>query len=136
MKPEIRWQKRFINYKRAFAKLKLATSKPLASELEEEGLVQRFEYTYELAWKTLKDYMEYNGYTLLRSPAEVQQQAFQAGIISDGIGWKKMAEGRNIASHEYDEIKIQQLTELIKHEFVNLLAELYDFLTTEETKLP
>lgn len=79
--------------------------------------------------------MKHHGFSLLRTPAEVQQKAFEAGLISNGIGWRKMAEGRNIASHQYNEEKIHVLATLINHEFILLLEELYLFLSNEEAKL-
>ena len=58
---DIRWQQRFNNFKKAFIQLKEAVEIEHYSSLEKEGLIQRFEYTYELAWKTLKDFLEYRG---------------------------------------------------------------------------
>ena len=60
---DIRWQLRLVNYRKAFRQLELAVRMTSFSEIEREGLIQRFEYTYELAWNLLKDYFEEQGYT-------------------------------------------------------------------------
>lgn len=104
--PDIRWKQRFGNFDRACGLLEeaLRTRAPESfSDLEKEGLVQRFEYTFELAWKTLKDYLEYTGVVLEQvTPRHVIRQAFSARILEDGQGWIDMLEHRNLLSHRYD----------------------------------
>ena len=81
---DIRWEQRFSNYSKALAKLEqVATREDVnsLSELEQEGMIQRFEYTYELAWKTLQDLLEHKGYTDIKGPTPVLEQAFKDGYI-------------------------------------------------------
>ena len=102
--------------------------------MERDGIVRRFEYTYELGWKVLKDYLEDSGYQGLRSPADVRQQAFSAGIIPDGIVWYRMQEGRNQSSHEYSSEKIGLLYTKIANDFLPALQQLRSILILEIEK--
>lgn len=113
----IRWQQRFRNFEKAFILLQqIFNEKPLDqfSDLEKEGIVQRFKYTFELAWKTLKDYLEYTGITLEQlTPYYVIKQVFSAKIIKDGQIWMDMLAHRNLMSHTYHrETFYQELDEL------------------------
>ncbi len=104
---DIRWKQRFQNYEKAYFLLKDALeSKELSeySDLEKEGgIAQRYEYTFELAWKVLKDYLVYSGINLEQvTPRVVIKEAFAAKIIDDGQAWLDMLEYRNLLSHTYD----------------------------------
>ena len=96
MTTDIRWIQRFYNFERALALLKEAIIIETPSDLEIEGVIQRFEYTFELAWKTLKDYLEDKGYTELVGSKEVIRQAFADGIITEGEVWMDMVRARNL----------------------------------------
>ena len=99
---EIRWHYRFRNFSRAFGRLQhaLQEGSEALNELEQEGVIQRFEYTFELAWKTLKDYLEYHGVVLDEvAPRTVIRNAYQAKLISDGERWIDMLTDRNRMSH-------------------------------------
>ena len=99
----IRFTQRFSNLKRAFFQLSQAVERSNElSELEKEGLIQRFEYTFELIWKTLKDYLETQEVEA-KFPREVVKQAFYYEIIKDGDLWMEMLEKRNLMAHTYDE---------------------------------
>ncbi len=128
---EIRWQQRFENYEKAFLLLNSPfEAKELAdfSDLEQEGLVQRFEYTFELAWKTLKDYLVYEGIKLEKTtPRETIKQAFAANIIQDGQIWINMLEHRNLMSHTYDKIEFEKAMQAIKGSYLDSLRHLYMF---------
>lgn len=107
---DIRWQQRFANYKRALRKLSEAVEMDYEemSELEVEGLIQRFEYTYELAWRTLWNLLIERGHIYLKEkeynkPAPVIEQALKDEYITNEKGWKKMRDSRNLTSHTYDE---------------------------------
>ena len=85
--PDIRWQQRFDNFARALALLReaLARGPVVLNQLEKKGVVQRFEYTLELAWKTVKDYLEESGVVLTAiTPRQVVKDAFAAKILADG----------------------------------------------------
>jgi nucleotidyltransferase substrate binding protein (TIGR01987 family) len=132
MEPDIRWKQRFKNFERGFILLRSALEERTLesySELELEGLVQRFEYTFELAWKTLKDYLEYTGIVLEQiTPRSVIKAAFAAKIITDGQVWIDMLAQRNLMSHVYDSKKFKEATVAIKGSYLNVLEELYVFL--------
>ena len=99
MGADIRWHQRFRNFERGFILLRSALEErgiDEFSDLELEGLIQRFEYTFELAWKTLKDYLEHRGVALAQiTPASVIKAAFAAKVIEDGQAWIDMLKHRN-----------------------------------------
>ena len=106
MTSTIRWQQRFQNLDRAIQLLRepLAGGVERLSLLEKEGVIQRFEFTLELAWKTLKDYLEYSGIIVEpATPRNVVKEAFAAKILPDGQVWIDMLDHRNLLSHAYDE---------------------------------
>lgn len=105
MPEDIRWKQRFDNYLRAFQTLRraveLAAQRDL-SELEQQGLVQGFEYTHELAWNVLKDYLEEQGITGLIGSKNATREAFKNGLIDDGGAWMEMIKARNLSSYTYN----------------------------------
>jgi len=89
---DIRWHQRFQNFQKAFALLEEAVELSLTkglNKLEEQGLIQRFEFTHELAWNVLKDYFEYQGNTNITGSRDATREAFSIGLIEDGEGWMK-----------------------------------------------
>ncbi len=104
--PDIRWKQRFQNYSRALQTLRrgveLAEQRPL-SELEQQGLIQGFEFTHELAWKVLKDYLEEQGFVDLIGSKNATREAFKNGLIVEGQVWMDMIKARNLTSHTYNE---------------------------------
>ncbi len=105
MSEDIRWKQRFDNYKRALQQLTLAMQlseqRPL-SDLEQQGLIQGFEFTHELAWNVLKDYLEYEGIQGIIGSRGAVREAFKRGLIMDGEAWMDMIEKRNLSSHTYN----------------------------------
>jgi len=105
MAADIRWKQRFDNYQRALHQLTLAVrlleQRPL-SDLEQQGLIQGFEFTHELAWNVLKDYLEYEGISGLVGSRSTVREAFKRGLIADGEAWMDMIEKRNLSSHTYN----------------------------------
>jgi len=102
---DIRWKQRFNNYIKAFQTLveavELAKTREL-SKLEEQGLIQSFEFTHELAWNVLKDYLEDKGIAGLVGSKGATRTAFKNGLIEQGEDWMKMIEARNKTSHTYN----------------------------------
>ena len=133
MAEDIRWEQRFMNYKKALARLQAvqANELPSLSELEKEGLIQRFEYTYELAWKTLQDFLRYKGYIDFAGPNATLSLALQDGYITDADGWRMMKKSRELMSHTYDEGQADQIVSDIAGTFVHLLEQLCIRLTNE-----
>lgn len=107
-----------------------------ALEIEEneiviDGTIHRFEFTFELAWKTMKDYLEYIGIIQgIGSPREIIKTAYENGIIKDGDKWIKMMLARNSLSHLYDEEKSREIYIEIKEIYFKLLQELNDEFST------
>lgn len=131
---DIRWQQRFRNFQRAFLLLREAMESDLSefSQLEKEGVIQRFEYTFELAWKVLKDKMEYDGILLDQiSPKSVVRQAYQSKYINDAETWLKMIGDRNLMGHTYDFSKFEQVLESVKDSYLPMLDEWYISLLEE-----
>jgi len=131
---DIRWQQRFQNFSRAFGLLREAIERPAdsLSQLEKEGIIQRFEYTFELAWKVLKDKMEFDGLVLDQvSPKAVVRQAFTAHYIDAPEAWLKMVGDRNLMSHAYDFAQFELIIQSIRDEYFAILEALYLALLEE-----
>jgi nucleotidyltransferase substrate binding protein (TIGR01987 family) len=121
---DVRWLQRFSNLKKAFLRLKEAVDTENLSELESEGLIQRFEYTYELSWKTLQDLLEAKGYLDIKGPTPVIQQAFQDGIISDGEAWMRLKKSRENTSHTYNKEIAKEIIDNIISSYFGLFENL------------
>lgn len=123
---DIRWQQRFQNFQRAFNLLQQAMDLDYRSlnQLEKEGVIQRFEFTFELAWKVLKDKMEHDGLVIDQiSPRAVVRQAWQAKYIDDADIWLRMIGDRNLMSHTYDSAKFEAVLQTIAAEYLPMLSE-------------
>ena len=124
----IRYKERFENFEKAIEKLKQAFLEE-PTELVIDGTLQRYEFTFELAWKTIKDYLDYNGIVSnISSPRNVIQQAYQSKIIKNGDIWIQMMLDRNLLSHLYDEKKSREIYENIKKKYLKQFEEFKDFL--------
>ena len=112
MNSDIRWIQRFDNYGRALQTLRnaaeLATLRPL-SELEQQGLIQGFEFTHELAWNLLKDFLEAQGIAGLIGSRDAIRTAFKNGLLEDGETWMEMIKARNLSSHTYQQDLAQRI---------------------------
>ena len=130
---DIRWQQRFQNFLKALALLESAVEQHNAdglSELEAQGLIQRFEFTHELAWNVLKDYFEYQGNTSITGSRDASREAFSIGLVQDGEGWMDMIKSRNLATHTYDEATAKELVNSITKSYINLFRAFRDKMTT------
>ena len=125
---DIRWIQRYANFHKACSRLVAVTEADRfmddLSELEIEGLVLRFEYTFELAWKVLQDLLIYKGYEFMMGPNGTLKMAFDDGLIADHDGWRKMAKSRNTLSHVYDEEEVLPIVKLIYSDYAPLLKKL------------
>lgn len=124
MNKKIRWKQRFENFEKAFQKLEQAVAQKKYSEIERAGLIQFFEFTFELSWKTLKDYLESVGFTLT-TPRDVFKQAFQMGFLEDGHEWMQALEDRNLTAHTYDEATSKKIEKLITDKYFLMIKKLY-----------
>lgn len=125
---DIRWKQRFENYRKALATLRRTAAKPELSEAERGGLIQFFEMSFELAWKTMKDYLEANGFPEIRSPRDVLKLAFQAGLIEQGRAWMQALEDRNLTTHTYHDETALKVEQDIRTLYLPLLTNLEDVL--------
>ncbi len=128
----IRWRQRFVNLQKAFNQLERFHKVEELNELEQQGLIKAFEYTYELAWKTLQDLLKEKGYIGIVGPRPVVEQAFQDGYIDNGTEWLKMHQSRNLTSHTYDEHTAEEVLEDIRSTYFYLLEELIIRLKQEK----
>lgn len=105
MTEDIRWKQRFQNFVSALHTLtqaiELSQQRPL-SLLEKQGLIQGFEFTHELAWNVLKDFLEFQGYTEIIGSRDATRLAFQNELIADGEAWMDMIKAQNQTSHTYN----------------------------------
>lgn len=121
---DIRWEQRFSNFNKVFAQLERFIAETGLNEMEEQGLIKAFEYTYELSWKTLQDLLKDKGYTNILGPKPVIEQAFQDGYIADGNTWMQMHKSRNLTSHTYDEATAEEIIEKIRSHYFDLFHQL------------
>ena len=135
--PDIRWKQRFQNFDRAFGLLRvtLKDGPDSLNQLEKEGVIQRFEFSFELAWKTLKDYMEHDGFVFATiTPRQVIKDAFAAKILKDGQVWIDMLDHRNLLSHTYNLVKFEEAVNALHTRYLHAFDELHEFLREEATK--
>ncbi|PVZ68917.1 nucleotidyltransferase substrate binding protein [Pelagibaculum spongiae] len=117
---DIRWIQRFDNYQRALGRLtdaaELAATRPL-SELEQQGLIQAFEFTHELAWNTLKDFLTYRGVGQIIGSRDATRAAFKADLLESGEDWMEMIKSRNLTTHTYREEVVRDIAGKILHRY-------------------
>lgn len=131
MSTEDRWKQRYQNLLKAFNLFEQAETAGELSRLEEEGLIQRFEYTFELAWKTLKDYLQSQG-VAATFPRQVIKEAFQAKMLSDGEVWLEILDKRNQLSHTFDETAFEESVHAVRNRYYAAVAELVHTLEPTE----
>ena len=137
MNPDIRWRQRVENFDRALALLSeaLANGQENLSPLEQEGAAQRLEYTLELAWKCMKNYLEDSGVSISpATPRQVIKEAFVAKIITDGQTWINMLNHRNLLSHTYDFAVFEEAIRATEDHYLPTLQALHQFLSKELQK--
>jgi len=119
----IRWHQRFQNLEKAFKQLERGLAIENPSDIEQQGIIKSFEFSFELSWKTLKDYLEAQGVTC-QFPREVLKKGFQHQIIIKGDLWLDMLGKRNLLAHTYDETLAMEAYRLIKDDFSPELRKL------------
>jgi len=126
---EIRWQQRLENFGRAMSQLETACKKDEYSDLERAGLVQIFEFSFELAWKTLKDLLFTEGYDE-KTPRSVIRRSFEVEYISedDAETFLDALKKRNLLSHTYEEKVAQEAQKLIRETYFPVLLRVYNTL--------
>ena len=137
MNPDIRWKQRFQNFERAYVLLReaLEGGPEKLSLLEKEGVVQRFEYTFELAWKTIKDYLEEGGLVISPvTPRQVLKEAFAAKVITEGQVWINMLDNRNLLSHTYDFSVFEKAVQAVAEHYLPVMEELHQFFVEKSAE--
>jgi nucleotidyltransferase substrate binding protein (TIGR01987 family) len=128
---DIRWKQRFANYNKALAQLtaaiELGKTRPL-SELERQGLIKAYEFTYELAWNVMKDYFAFQGTFAISGSRDAIREAFKNGLIESDDIWMGMLRDRNKTSHTYNEAVATEITR-------NIVNSYYSMLVVFQTKM-
>ena len=123
---DVRWIQRFNHFTKALGQLKKFIQKGKLNELEEQGLIQAFEYTYELAWNTLKDYFEAQGETEIHGSRDAFRLGFQRGLIEDGEIWMDMVRSRTLTSHTYNEEIAQQIANAVFKQYFPQFVKIHE----------
>ena len=124
MTQDIRWKQRFANYENALAQLTKFIGKGELNELEEQGLIQAFEVTHELAWNVLRDYLLEKSNQAIYGSRDATRAAFKLDLMQDGDSWMDMIRDRNRTSHTYNEETAKSIVDNIKQRFFRLFVEL------------
>ena len=132
---DVRWQQRFANYRKALRQLQSAVElgrQRQLSPLEKQGVIQAFEFTHELAWNVLKDYLQDQGNQNVKGSKDATREAFKVELVADGEQWMAMIQSRNVSSHTYNEAIADGLVAVIVAQyfplFVALQAEMEKYL--------
>ena len=151
MKEDIRWEQRFSNYVRALEKLTQAVEyiknnildeapvederlNFVLDEIIKEGLIQRFEYTHELAWNVMKDYAIYQGNPNIGGSRDATREAFQLQLISDGKLWMDMIGSRNKTSHTYNEETADEIYAKILKDYYPAFLEFHKSMEAKRSR--
>lgn len=128
---DVRWKQRLQNYRKALQQLRAALQVKAPDILQKQGIIQCFEYTFELAWKTLQDFMtEAKGYRD-KGPKPTLEQAFQDGYLVDGVVWLDMLKSRNLTSHLYDEQEVERIYTKVVSAYAQQFEALQDFFEAQ-----
>lgn len=123
---DIRWRQRLNNYTQALARLAdavdLAAQRSL-TPLEQQGLIQAFEFTHELAWNVMNDYFFWQGQSALTGSRDATREAFARGLLEDGEGWMAMIKGRNLSSHTYNQSVADAIAAVVQERYYPLLTQ-------------
>lgn len=130
---DIRWQQRLENFQKALVQLEAACEQEDYSDLERAGLVQMFEFSFELGWKTIKDLLFYEGYDE-KTPRDVIRRTFAVGYMdeTDSELWLDALDKRNLLSHTYDEKTAEEAVELINENYTPMLRRAFDMLKKKQ----
>jgi nucleotidyltransferase substrate binding protein (TIGR01987 family) len=137
MKKDIRWIQRLENYKKVLSNLsegiKIAEAREI-NNLEKQGIIKAFEYTYELAWNTVKDFYESKGETDIQGSKDAFRLAFQRGLVQDGKYLMEAVKSRQLTTHTYNESFADKIFSYIKNRYYDVFKELADSLENEKRK--
>lgn len=117
---DARWQQRLSNYRRALSQLQKFIDQGTLNELEQQGLIKAFEFTHELAWNVMKDYLQYQGNTAIHGSRDATREAIQLGLLEDGDIWMGMIKSRNQSAHTYNKETADEISRLILTNYFSL----------------
>ncbi len=123
---DIRWKQRFSNYTNAFEQLQEAVELSQERELsmlEKQGLIQAFEYTHELAWNVMKDFLEHQGNQNVKGSRDAIREAFKVALVEDGETWMETIQTRNATSHGYDKEMAEEVVNTIINDYMKIFSE-------------
>lgn len=129
-KIDAQWIQRFSNYQKVLSQLQEFISRKDLSNLERQGLIKAFEYTYELSWNTIKDFYENQGETNIQGSKDAFRMAFKRGLVDAGEIWLDMVESRKLTVHSYDEVIAKKVEDLIFKDYFNQFLKLAAKLKT------
>lgn len=137
---DVRWKQRLQSYRKALGRLtsaaELAEERRL-TDLEQQGLIQAFEFTHELAWNLLKEFLEAHGYTTpIYGSKDATRAAFRVGLISQGEDWMAMIDSRNRTTHSYNEETAKAIADSVLTSYLRLFRELEEAMVDRETQDP
>lgn len=135
---DVRWKQRFDNLQRAYQRLRWALEiqqQDPDNDLMRMAVIKSYEFTFELSWKTLKDFLAYNGIDA-KLPREVLKQAFATGLLSNGQLWIDMLEERNLMAHTYDDARARNAVNQIQQRYLTGLQQLHDLLASKRQEAP
>lgn len=121
---DIRWKQRFSNYQKALAGLGEFIQQKTLNKLEKQGAIQAFEYTHELAWKVLADFIKDKGNAEIFGSKDATREAFSLGLIHNGTLWMDMIKNRNLTSHTYNQELADEIVTHIVNEYYSAFCEL------------
>jgi nucleotidyltransferase substrate binding protein (TIGR01987 family) len=124
MAEDIRWQQRFSNYNKALTELETFLEPPALNPREQQGLIKAFEYTFELAWNTLRDLLRSQGNATLLGSRDTLREAFRLGLIDAGETWMLMIQDRNLTSHSYNRATADAIAEQIVNGYLPCFKQL------------
>lgn len=124
MEKDIRWIQRYDNFSKAFKQLSKFIEKKELNELEEQGLLQSFQYNYELAWNMIKDFYENQGETDIQGSRDAIRLAFKRGLIDDGQIWMDMIKSRILTAHTYNEKTAREVSDDVRNKYYSEFKKL------------
>jgi nucleotidyltransferase substrate binding protein (TIGR01987 family) len=130
MERDTRWKQRFANFENALSRLEegIAYCETNPIDLAKEGVIQRFEFTHELAWKVMKDFLEYEGIVEIVGSRSATREAFNKNLIASGQEWMNMIESRNNTVHTYNK-------NILETEFSKIVTTYFPLLKAFEQKM-
>ena len=130
---DILWKQRLQNFSKAFEQLEKFMQKDSLNEFEEQGLIQCFEYNYELSWNVIKDFYEYQGETNIQGSKDAFRLAFKRGLVKNGEVWMDMVQNRALTTHTYNKATADEITKAIRDDYYPAFKDLIKKLREQDS---